>query len=129
MSATTPVGTSNRTIPAVKNAFAVKARVLDSPASSKKIVLIPQISEAASVLPSRSTRYVRCTDAGVAGGAGRFEVNTEGPPDAVVGADGFRGRNSSPDAGIPRLCSRPLWPSRPLGWRRSCGPTTTGERW
>ncbi len=51
MSATMPVGTSNSTIPAVKNAFAAKASRFDSPASSRKIVLIPQISDAASVLP------------------------------------------------------------------------------
>jgi hypothetical protein len=46
-------------MPAVKKAFAANASRLESPASSRKIVLIPQISEAASVLPSRSTRYVR----------------------------------------------------------------------
>jgi hypothetical protein len=55
MSATMPVGTSNSTMPAVKNAFAANASRLDSPASSRKIVLMPQISEAASVLPSSST--------------------------------------------------------------------------
>ena len=52
MSATIPVGTSNSTIPAVKNALAANASRLDSPASSRKIVLMPQISDAASVLPS-----------------------------------------------------------------------------
>jgi hypothetical protein len=30
--------------------------MFDSPASSRKIVLMPQISDAASVLPSSSTR-------------------------------------------------------------------------
>ncbi len=53
-SATIPVGTSNSTIPAVKKAFAAKASRLESPASSRKIVLIPQISDAARVLPSSS---------------------------------------------------------------------------
>jgi hypothetical protein len=53
-SATTPVGTSNSTIPAVKNAFAANASKLFSPASSRKIVLTPQISDAASVLPKPS---------------------------------------------------------------------------
>src|ERR1700716_271184 len=65
VSAITPVGTSKSTMPAVKKAFAANASRLESPASSKKIVLMPQISEAASVLPSRSTRYVRWIDAGV----------------------------------------------------------------
>ena len=52
MSATIPVGTSNSTIPAVKNAFAANASRFESPASSRKIVLIPQINDAASVFPS-----------------------------------------------------------------------------
>ena len=56
VSATIPVGTSNRTIPAVKKALAAKASRLVSPASSRKIVLIPQMNEAASVLPSISVR-------------------------------------------------------------------------
>jgi hypothetical protein len=43
-------------MPAVKNAFAAKASRFESPASRRKIVLIPQISEAASVLPSRRVR-------------------------------------------------------------------------
>jgi hypothetical protein len=43
-------------MPAVKNAFAANASRFESPASSRKIVLIPQISEAASVLPSRRVR-------------------------------------------------------------------------
>ena len=52
MSATIPVGTSKTTIPAVKKALAANASRLLRPASSRKIVLIPQISDAASVLPS-----------------------------------------------------------------------------
>ena len=43
-------------MPAVKKAFAVNASRFVSPASSRKIVLMPQISEAARVLPSSSTR-------------------------------------------------------------------------
>src|SRR2546430_15518439 len=65
VSATTPVGTSKITMPAVKKALAANASRLERPASSRKIVLIPQISEAASVLPSRRTRYVRWIEAGV----------------------------------------------------------------
>src|SRR6202022_196733 len=65
VSATTPVGTSNSTMPAVKKALAAKASRLESPASSRKIVLIPQMSDAASVLPSRRTRYVRWIEPGV----------------------------------------------------------------
>ncbi len=56
MSATTPVGTSNSTIPAVKKALAANASVFESPASSRKIVLIPQMNEAARVLPSINSR-------------------------------------------------------------------------
>ena len=56
MSATTPVGTSKITIPAVKNALAANASKFVSLASSRKIVLIPQMSEAARVLPNSSTR-------------------------------------------------------------------------
>ncbi len=51
-SATMPVGISNSTMPAVKNALAAKASKFDSPASSRKIVLMPQISDAARVLPA-----------------------------------------------------------------------------
>jgi hypothetical protein len=40
-------------MPAVKNALAAKASRFVSPASSRKIVLMPQISEAASVLRLR----------------------------------------------------------------------------
>jgi len=54
-SATTPVGTSKITMPAVKNAFAANASKFESPASSRKIVLIPQISDAASVVPPSRT--------------------------------------------------------------------------
>src|SRR6185503_11679241 len=61
MSAVTPVGISNSTKPAVKNAFAANASRLFKPASSKKSVLIPQIREAARVLKSKSVRYVRRT--------------------------------------------------------------------
>ena len=55
MSATIPVGTSKMTIPAVKNALAANASRFDSPASRRKIVLMPQIDELASVSPSIST--------------------------------------------------------------------------
>ena len=55
-SATTPVGTSNSIIPAVKNAFAANASRLFSPASSRNSVLMPQISEADSVVNSISVR-------------------------------------------------------------------------
>src|SRR5438067_7060784 len=66
VSAITPVGTSKITMPAVKKALAANASKLESPASSRKMVLIPQMSEAASVLPKRRTRYVRWIVAGVA---------------------------------------------------------------
>ena len=56
VSATTPVGTSKSTMPAVKNAFAANASRLLRPASSRNSVLMPQMNEAASVLPSRSVR-------------------------------------------------------------------------
>ncbi len=51
-SATTPVGTSKSTMPAVKNAFAANASRLERPASRRKSVLIPQMNDAASVFPS-----------------------------------------------------------------------------
>ena len=54
VSATTPVGISKMSIPALKNAFAAKASRLESPASSRNSVLTPQMREAASVLPSMS---------------------------------------------------------------------------
>ena len=50
VSAITPVGMSQRTIPTVKNALAPKASVLLKPASSKKRVLTPQINEFERVL-------------------------------------------------------------------------------
>jgi hypothetical protein len=50
-SATTPVGTSKTTIPAMKKALAANASRLVSPASSRKSVLMPQIKDVASVLP------------------------------------------------------------------------------
>ena len=65
MSATMPVGTSNRTMPAVNAAFAANASRFESPASSSSIVLMPQMNDAASVLPSCSSRYVRWMDRGV----------------------------------------------------------------
>ncbi len=61
VSATTPVGISKITIPTVKNALAANASKLVSPASSKKRVLMPQMSDAARVLPSISVRYTRWT--------------------------------------------------------------------
>jgi hypothetical protein len=71
VSATIPVGTSNSTIPAVKKALAANASRFERPASSRKIVLMPQMNEAASVLPSISSRYVRWMLRGVSGGATR----------------------------------------------------------
>ena len=56
VSATMPVGTSKTTIPTVKNALAANASRLESPASSRKIVLMPQMKDAARVLPSSSAR-------------------------------------------------------------------------
>ena len=41
-------------MPAVKKAFAANASKLDSPASSRNSVLMPQMNDAASVLPSIS---------------------------------------------------------------------------
>ena len=61
VSATTPVGTSNRTMPAVNRALAAKAAVASSPASSRNSVLMPQMNDAARVLNSISTRYTRWT--------------------------------------------------------------------
>ena len=54
VSATTPVGISKISIPAVKNAFAENASRLVRPASSRNSVLMPQMNDAASVLPSSS---------------------------------------------------------------------------
>ncbi len=56
VSATTPVGTSNSTMPAVKHALAAKAAVMLSPASSRNRVLMPQMNEPASVVHSVRTR-------------------------------------------------------------------------
>ena len=56
VSATTPVGTSNRTWPTAKNAFAANASVLFSPASSRNRVLMPQMNDAASVVSRVRTR-------------------------------------------------------------------------
>ncbi len=56
VSAITPVGTSKSTIPAVKKALAANASRLLRPASSRNSVLMPQMKEAASVLPSVSSR-------------------------------------------------------------------------
>ena len=56
VSATTPVGTSKMTMPTLKKALAAKASVLESPASSRKSVLTPQMNEAASVVSSVSSR-------------------------------------------------------------------------
>ena len=62
VSATIPVGTSNSTIPAVKNALAANASRFVSPASSRKIVLMPQMNDAARVFPSMRPRYTRMMD-------------------------------------------------------------------
>ena len=59
MSATTPVGTSNSTIPTVKNAFAAKASPMLRPASSRNSVLMPQIIDEALVDTAVSVTYVR----------------------------------------------------------------------
>jgi hypothetical protein len=50
------VGISKITCPAVKKALARNASKLLSPASKRKIVLIPQIKDAASVLPRINER-------------------------------------------------------------------------
>src|ERR671928_434231 len=65
VSATMPVGTSNSTMPAVKKALAANASTFERPASSRKIVLMPQMNDAASVFPRTSTRYVRWMDRGL----------------------------------------------------------------
>lgn len=54
VSATTPVGISKITMPSVKNALAANASRLVSPASSRKSVLMPQMNDAAIVLPNVS---------------------------------------------------------------------------
>jgi hypothetical protein len=43
-------------MPTVKNELAANASRFESPASSRKIVLIPQMNDAASVLPSSSVK-------------------------------------------------------------------------
>ena len=70
VSATIPVGTSNSTMPAVKNALAANASRFESPASSRKIVLIPQMNDAASVLPEHQ-QQVGALDGGRGGHAGQ----------------------------------------------------------
>jgi hypothetical protein len=45
--------------------LAANASRFESPASSRKIVLMPQMNEAASVFPSMRTRYVLWMDSGV----------------------------------------------------------------
>ena len=49
VSATTPVGISNSSVPTEKAAFAMNASEIERPASSKNRVLIPQMIEAARV--------------------------------------------------------------------------------
>ena len=51
-----PVGISNSTMPAVKKALAANASAFDSPASSRKMVLMPQMNDEARVLISVSAR-------------------------------------------------------------------------
>lgn len=65
VSATTPVGISNKTWPIVKNALAKNASVLLNPASSKNNVFTPQISDAANVFSSINPRYKLITKEGV----------------------------------------------------------------
>jgi hypothetical protein len=43
-------------MPTVKNELAANASRFERPASSRKIVLIPQMNDAASVLPSRRVK-------------------------------------------------------------------------
>ena len=56
VSATTPVGISNTTIPAEKAAFAMKTSRKLSPALSRKSVLTPQMSAAESVYSPESVK-------------------------------------------------------------------------
>lgn len=56
VSAMMPVGTSKMTWPRVKKALAAKASKLLSPASSRKMVLIPQMSDEARVLKRMRVR-------------------------------------------------------------------------
>jgi len=48
-------------MPAVKKALAAKASALERPASSRKMVLMPQMKEDARVLIRVSASYVRST--------------------------------------------------------------------
>ena len=56
VSATTPVGISNTTIPAENAAFAMNTSKKLSPASSRKSVLTPQMSAADSVYSPASVK-------------------------------------------------------------------------
>ena len=56
VSATTPVGTSNRAIAAVNAALATKTSKMLSPACRRKRVLMPQMSEADRVNSALMTR-------------------------------------------------------------------------
>jgi len=56
VSATTPVGISNNTMPAVKAALAMNTSEIFKPASSKKRVFTPQITDADSVYSPAITR-------------------------------------------------------------------------
>src|SRR6266508_926218 len=145
VSATTPVGTSNSTIPAVKNAFAAKASVMDSPASSRKSVLTPQISDEALVATAQSMMYVRssgtaagftrsvCSNiVGVAGWVGmwvshevvrRYAVTASGAKAATMPAVQVRARNVSPAmvwpagrAAWPRVRPRSVLATMVMGW-------------
>lgn len=49
VSATTPVGISKTTVPAVKAALAMKTSKMSSPAASRNRVLTPQMTEAYGV--------------------------------------------------------------------------------
>ena len=49
------------TSPTVKKAFAAKASALLRPAFSRKIVLMPQMNDEASVVSRVRSRYVRST--------------------------------------------------------------------
>jgi hypothetical protein len=56
VSATTPVGISNSTMPTVNAALAMKTSKMSSPASSRNSVLTPQITDAESVNTPEITR-------------------------------------------------------------------------
>jgi hypothetical protein len=56
VSATTPVGISNRIVPTVNAEFAMKTSKMLSPASSRNSVLTPQITDADSVNRPEITR-------------------------------------------------------------------------